>query len=360
MVSFTPFFKLNDLAFTKFDGVFNSDWQGDYHRVVSGDSSWSEPTLGSGVVVGSPVLRDNSDLPSEVTELESKSRFVYCIVSDIFPILYVGISEGDLRNGVFGAGRLQHHIRKLLASIGGSTNHTKGWRSHACLRYKQYRSIVETGEDVVWVDDIHICFAQFDSPKQIEGTVLDCFLESFRKHRVDADVLNRAKVLREPAKIDLPENLDEILVRCRETRERPETFRAELASQVRDYAGLASFANDEDGRLFELLLRWARTYSESETLEGIVQGYTNQPQGYNAKPVVRFAELGRAGKAMPNRWVCRIPLKTTATHGMTVILPERLMRASLHQTQYVRGNGANFRPVDVEDFLSNPDRYLAF
>ena len=51
MVSFTPFFKLNDLAFTKVDGVFNSDWQGDYHRVVSGDSSWSEPTLGSGVVV---------------------------------------------------------------------------------------------------------------------------------------------------------------------------------------------------------------------------------------------------------------------------------------------------------------------
>lgn len=359
MVSFTPFFKLNDLAFTSVDGVFNNDWQGDYHRVVSGDSSWSEPTLGSGVVVGSPVLRDNADLPSEVANLESKNRFVYCIVSDIFPILYIGISEGDLRNGVFGAGRLQHHIRKLLASIGGSTNHTNGWRSHASLRHKQYRSIVQTGVGVVWVDDIHISFAQFDSPKQIEGTVLDCFLESFSKQCVDADVLNRAKVLREPAKIELPKNLKEILVRCRETRERPETVRAELASQVRDYAGLTSFANDEDGRLFKLLLRWARTYSKSETLEGIVQAYTNQPQGYNAKPVVRFAELGRAGKAMPHRWLCRIPLKTTFTHGMTIILPERLMRASLPQTRYVRGNGTNFRPVDVEDFLSNPDRYLA-
>lgn len=359
MVSFTPFFKLNDLAFASVDGVFNSEWQGDYHRVASGNSSWSEPTLGSGVVVGSPVLRDNADLPSEVAKLESKSRFVYCIVSDIFPILYVGISEGDLRNGVFGAGRLQHHIRKLLASIGGSTNHTKGWRSHASLRHKHHRSIVETGEGVVWLDDIHICFAQFDSPKQIEGTVLDRFLESFRKHRVDADVLNRAKVLREPARIELPKNLNEILVRCRETRKGPKPVHAELASQVRDYAALTNFATDEDGRLFELLLRWARTYSESETLEGIVRGYTNQPQGYNAKPVVRFAELGRAGKAMPHRWLCRIPLKTTSTHGMTIILPERLMRASLPQTQYVHGNGTNFRPVDVEDFLSNPDRYLA-
>ena len=359
MVSFTPFFKLNYLAFTKFDGVFNSDWHGDYHRVVSGDSSWSEPNLGSGVVVGSPLLRDNADLPSEVANLENKSRFVYCIVSDIFPILYVGISEGDLRNGVFGAGRLQHHIRKLLASIGGSTNHTKGWRSHASLRHKQYRSIVEMSEGVVWVDDIHISFAQFDSPKQIEGTVLDCFLESFSKQRVDADVLNRAKVLREPAKIELPENLDEILVRCRETRKGPKPVHAELASQVRDYAALTNFATDEDSRLFELLLRWARTYSDSEMLEGVVKGYSNQPQGYNAKPVIRFAELGRAGKAMPHRWLCRIPLKTTSTHGMTIILPERLMRASLPQTQYVRGNGTNFRPVDVEDFLSNPGRYLA-
>ena len=132
-----------------FTGVFNCDWQGDYHRVENGDSSWSEPTLGSGIGVGSPVLRENADLPDEVSKLENKSRFIYCIVSDIFPILYVGISEGDLRNGVFGAGRLQHHIRKLLASIGGSTNHTKGWRSHASLRHKQYRSIVETGEGVV-------------------------------------------------------------------------------------------------------------------------------------------------------------------------------------------------------------------
>tara|TARA_A100001015_G_C15036144_1_gene736331 strand:- start:1181 stop:2260 length:1080 start_codon:yes stop_codon:yes gene_type:complete len=358
MVSFTPFFKLNDLAFTKVDGVFNADWQGDYHRVVSGDSSWSEPTLGSGVVVGSPVLRDNADLPNEVAKLENKSSFVYCIVSDIFPILYVGISEGDLRNGIFGAGRLQHHIRKLVASIGGSTNHTKGWRNHAGLRHKQYRSIVETGENVIWVDDIHISFAQFDSPKQIEGTVLDCFLESFSKQRINAEVFNRAKVMREPAKIELAENLDEILVRYRETREGLETFCAEFNSQVRDYSVLTSFANDEDGRVFELLLRWARTYNDSEMLEGVVKGYTNQPRGYNAKPVVRFAELGRAGKAMPHRWLCRIPLKTTATHGMTIILPERLKRATLPQTQYVQGSGTNFRPVYVEDFLSNPDRYL--
>ena len=359
MVSFTPFFKLNDLAFTKVDGVFNGDWQGDYHRVANGDTSWSEPTVGSGLVVGSPVLRDNADLPDEVSKLENKSRFVYCIVSDIFPILYVGISEGDLRNGVFGAGRLQHHIRKLLASIGGSTNHTKGWRSHAGLRHKQYRSIVETGGDVPWLNDIYISFAHFNNPKQIEGTVLDCFLESFCEQRVNADVFNRAKVMREPTKIVLPKNLNEILVRCREPRTVPETFRAEFNSGVRDYAALTNFANDEDGRLFKLLLRWARNSSVSEMLEGVVKGYTNQPQGYNAKPVVRFAELGRAGKAMPHRWLCRIPLKTTSTHGMTIILPERLMKASLPQTQYVRGNGANFRPVSVKDFLSNPDRYLA-
>ena len=358
MVRFTPFFKLNELAFTKVDGVFNADWQGDYHRVVSGDSSWSEPTLGSGVVVRSSVLRDNADLPDEVAKLENKRRFVYCIVSNIFPILYVGISEGDLRNGVFGAGRLQHHIRKLLASIGGATNHTKGWRRHALLRHNQYRSIVETGKNVVWLDDIHISFAQFESPKQIEGKVLDCFLERFSKQRLDADVFNRAKVMREPAEIELPENLDEILVRCRETREGPETHRAEFNSQFRDYAVLTSFENEEDGQLFELLLRWARTYSDSEMLEGVVNGYTNQPQGYNAKPVIRFAELGKAGRAMPHRWLCRIPLKTTATHGMTVILPERLMRATLPQTQYVRGSGTNFRPVDVHDFLSNTERYL--
>ena len=216
MVSFSSFFKLNELAVTKFTGVFNCDWQGDYHRVENGDSSWSEPTLGSGIGVGSPVLRENADLPDEVSKLENKSRFIYCIVSDIFPILYVGISEGDLRNGVFGAGRLQHHIRKLLASIGGSTNHTKGWRSHAGLRHKKYKSIVKTGEDVPWLNDVYISFAHFNNPKQIEGTVLDCFLEAFSEQRVNADVFNRAKVMRDPAKIDLPENTNEILVSCRE------------------------------------------------------------------------------------------------------------------------------------------------
>ena len=38
MVSFSSFFKLNELAVTKVAGVFNSYWQGDYHRVANGDS----------------------------------------------------------------------------------------------------------------------------------------------------------------------------------------------------------------------------------------------------------------------------------------------------------------------------------
>lgn len=215
MVSFSSFLKLNDLAVTKVDGVYNNYWQGDYRRVVSGNNSWSEPTVGSCLTIGSPVLIDNADLPNEFAQLENKSGFVYSIVSDIFPILYVGISDGDLRKGVFGAGRLQHHIRKLLASIGGSTNHTKGWQSHAGIRHKQYRSILATGENVVWLDDIHISFAHVSSPKQIEGTVLDCFLEAFIEQRLNADVLNRAKVMRKPAEIKLPENMKEILVRCR-------------------------------------------------------------------------------------------------------------------------------------------------
>lgn len=356
---FSSFFKLNDLAVTRVDGVFNNDWQGDYHRVVHGNNSWSEPFIGSGLTVGMPVLKENASILNELSEQDNRTGFIYCIVSDKFPILYVGISEGDLRSGVFGPGRLQHHIRKLLASAGGSTNHTKGWRGHASIRHKEYRSIIAAGEDVAWLEDIYISFAQADTPKQIEGTVLDRFLERFNQQNVIADSFNRAKVSRAPAKIELPENLNEILVRCRDAQKRSQAIGTELHSTDQNYDNLKSFANESDEHLFGRLLQWARSYCSAEMFEGIVEGYTNQPRGYNAKPVVRFAELGKAGKAMPHRWLCRIPLKTSPAHGMTVILPERLMNKTLPQDQFERGKGTNFRPVDVTDFLANPGRYLA-
>ena len=356
-VVFSKFVKITQLCQLNIKGAFKHDWGGDYDQLANGKDF--NPADGSGLVVGQPKLNANSDLPIDISKLVDQQHFIYCIISETFPILYVGISTGDLRSGVFGGGRLHHHIRKLLGSIGGGTNHTEGWQHHAVERYEAYKMTLASGQDVTWVDDVYIAIAQVDHPKLIEGTVLDCYVEKFIKKKIEVEVLNTAKVKRQPANIELPKNLNKILIRCRETREGLEPVRAEFNSSARDYAALTNFANDEDGRLFELLLRWARTYSDSEMLEGFVKGYSNQPQGYNSKPVIRFAELGRAGKAMPHSWLCRIPLKTTVTSGMTIILPERLMRASLPQTQYVRGNGTNFRPVDVEDFLSNPDRYLA-
>ena len=124
------------------------------------------------------------------------------------------------------------------------------------------------------------------------------------------------------------------------------------------YENQTSFASDNDEHLFKLLLEWARSHSDVEMVEGIVGQYTNQPQGYNSKPVVRFAELGKAGRAMPNRWFCRIPLKTSLAHGMTVILPNRLIRPALSQDLIEPGKDSNFRPLDVKDFLARPNLYI--
>jgi len=358
MVSFCDFFKLNELAQINVQGVFNHSWRGDFHRLVKNGKTRCEPIIGSGLEVGTPALNDSISLPVEIARLVNQKYFIYCVISDVFPILYVGISDGDMRSGVFGEGRLRHHIRKLLASIGGSTNHTEGWRNHAGVRHEAYKSKLASGEKVEWVDDIYISLAQVDSPKQIEGTVLDLFKDKFHQQNIKVEVLNTAEVKREPAQIQVPENLAKIFLRlgdCCKPHKKVNIGRKLGGSY---YENQTSFASDSDGQLFKLLLDWARSHSDVEMVEGVVGQYTNQPQGYNSKPVVRFAELGKTGSAMPNRWFCRIPLKTSLAHGMTVILPNRLIRPALPQDLIETGKDANFRPLDIKDFLAHPNLYI--
>ncbi len=358
MVSFCEFFKLSKIAQINVQGDFNHGWLGDFHRLARNSETRCEPVIGSGLKVGPPALKDMISLPIEISCLVDQKCFIYCIVSDVFPILYVGITEGDLQSGLFGEGRLRHHIRKLLASIGGSTDHTEGWQHHAGERHKAYKSKLASGEEVVWVDDIYISLAKVDNPKQIEGTVLDLFEEKFHQQNIKVEVLNWAEPKREPAQIHLPENLTKILLSLGDCCKPAKRIEIELKVAGSNYENLTRFATDSDDHLFGLLLEWARSYSDVEMVESVVGKYTNQPQGYNSIPVVRFAELGKTQRAMPNRWLCRIPLKTSLAYGMTVILPKRLIRPTLSQDLIETGKDANFRPLDVKDFLFSPNRYL--
>ena len=358
LVNFSNFFKLAEMCEVNIQGAFNQSWGGGYHRPAN--DSDTIPVGGSGLTVGKPNLNVINDLPSEISKLADQKGFIYCIVSDSFPILYVGVSTGDLRTGVFGGGgRLRHHIRKLLASVDSGTNHTEGWRHHAGVRYDEYKSITASGGDINWVDDVYISIAQADHPKLIEGTVLDCYVEQLVQQKIEVEVLNKGGVARAQAEVRLPKNILEVLRHRYNLNETSKQMRKSSAEVEATYQEHANFASDDDGQLFSLVLRWARNCSDVEMVEGVIDGYTNQPRGYSSIPVVRFAELGKAGKARPNRWLCRIPLKTSSRYGMTVILPKRLMKSTISPDLIDSGKDPNFRPLDLNDFLRDPSRYLS-
>lgn len=357
IVNFSNFFKLVELCEVTIQGAFNKSWGGGYHRPANGSDSI--PLVGSGLTVGKPNLNVINDLPSEISKLADQKSFIYCIVSEAFPILYVGISTGDLRSGVFGGGRLHHHIRKLLASTDSGTNHTEGWRHHAGVRYDSYRSFIASGRDINWVDDVYISIAQVDHPALIEGTVLDCYVEKFVQEKIEVELLNKGGVKREQAEVRLPKNIIEVFRHRYDPNKTSKQMSKSSAAVEATYQEHANFANDSDGHLFGLVLRWARNYSDVEMVEGVVAGYTNQPRGYNSTPFVRFAELGKSGKARPNRWLCRIPLKTSPQYGMTVILPKRLKKSTISPDLIDSGQDPNFRPLDLNDFLRDPSRYLS-
>lgn len=110
---------------------------------------------------------------------------------------------------------------------------------------------------------------------------------------------------------------------------------------------------------FARLLEWAFGIQQQYGLEQkVVRGYTDHPPGYNRIPMLVFAELGNAGRAQAGSWMVRIPLRSDENYPLTVVLPTRLRSDRVNQEDIAKGKGDNFRPLDLDQFLSNPSRYV--
>ena len=122
-INFTKFYPLQKILDLKIEGNFNRAWSGKYHQVSRNKETKFEPIIGSGLVVRKTALNKKEFLGDELLNIIACSGMIYTIISNKFPILYTGITTGDLKTGLFGHGRFKHHVRKLLAELNTTTNH---------------------------------------------------------------------------------------------------------------------------------------------------------------------------------------------------------------------------------------------
>jgi hypothetical protein len=74
--------------------------------------------------------------------------------------------------------------------------------------------------------------------------------------------------------------------------------------------------------------------------------------------MVVFAELGSSGRALPNKWICRIPLKLKKSKKIAITLPIRLLNKNIDQQKIEIGKDANFKPIDIDEFIEAPTTYV--
>ncbi|QWE15856.1 hypothetical protein [Polynucleobacter sp. AP-Nino-20-G2] len=135
-------------------------------------------------------------------------------------MFYIGVTEGGLRSGIFDAGRLIHHARKMLAIRESSTSHTGGWLRHAVERYDDNVAAHALGANDPeffhnLLGDIYIAVAHQGhdawAPASVEGTVLDFVESALNARHGNMQKMNTAGLGRDPVDIQLPGNFDQIV-----------------------------------------------------------------------------------------------------------------------------------------------------
>jgi hypothetical protein len=72
-----------------------------------------------------------------------------------------------------------------------------------------------------------------------------------------------------------------------------------------------------------------------------------------------FSPIGPNGRALGGQWGVRIPLVDVegGKKPLTIIVNEKFINPSLSEALIARGQDS-FRPLDLDDFLSDPRKYL--
>jgi hypothetical protein len=138
---------------------------------------------------------------------------------------------------------------------------------------------------------------------------------------------------------------------------------SELKNQLEEDTSLWFEALEpEDQYRFSSILRYADGIDIlREISQKVIGGYTNQPTGYNAIPMIVYGRFTKSGKVAPNAWFMRIPQPTSKTSGLTLFIPQCFAAAKLNHAKVVShgtSSQAFFYPLDVDHFLLNPEEYV--
>lgn len=208
-ISFGNFQRLSNICDLGITGTFDPTWSKTYIKASPGGTTPAGG--GSGLIVNKLTLNPGCK--------NAFNNLIYILVSKRYRILYVGISTKGLKTGVFGSGRLAHHVRKMLAIPNSSTNHTTGWIDHAIERYND-NLIASTQKGLSsfdvsnMLDDVYIsigdCGHDNWSPKNVEGSVLDEIERALTSETSTVSVMNTGSVSREPIVVNLPPNIKSV------------------------------------------------------------------------------------------------------------------------------------------------------
>lgn len=227
-LQFSNFYKLDTVCSVAITGSFNPSWNGSYVPIHSGGGVYKQPHGGGSNLSIKPlnikpgVVEEGSSVRiDDIATLKSLNNLIYIVISSRYPIAYVGISERGLHQGIFGRGRFIQHLRKLLVSCDGATNHTGGWLQHAYRRYLDNALLKSSGvsdQDFLKnvLSDIYIaiggCGNDAWEPKKVEGTVFDAAISAMTGFSSNVEGMNSKTggLGRDPIAVALPSNLSQI------------------------------------------------------------------------------------------------------------------------------------------------------
>lgn len=228
-LQFSDFYKLDSICDVKISGSFDSAWSKTYVSIPSGSRASTKPDgMGSGLKISPLKLKPGIDLAgsplakADFVAMAKLNHLIYVMISTRYPILYVGITEGGLRNGIFDAGRLINHARKMLAIRESSTSHTGGWLDHAVERYEDNVAAygLRVNDEQFHQDllsDVYISIAHQGhdswSPASVEETVLGEIEKSWNISARGIKKMNTAGSGCSPVDIRLPGNVEQVFTK---------------------------------------------------------------------------------------------------------------------------------------------------
>lgn len=292
-------------------------------------------------VEGSPVFKVINNL----TNVASVYMWVTPLDDESYTVLYIGKAGYGVRR------RMEQHAGGFRNSSTGRTNCAlltellrSGRQVHVFGRVAKIQSVMGVEVSLYSVEEEALCDlysplwnrARFPSNNLM---IEDQPLANKQRASHDHGIVARQRLLN--SSIELINEIDiHLLPRGEELQDHIATLEANRKTD---------FVN---------IIKTLTCFFISDGIEQkIVRGYSNQPSGYNNKPMMVFCRRTSIGRAVNNGWYARVPLTDSPTAPMTVFLNRQSLLDNISYDLF-NIEGDYFIPKNLKDFLERPALYL--